>query len=70
MKWICTLAAFTLLAFVTACTAQEKAAPKYNVGDQAPKFTLRNSAGEEVSLSDLTKKRDFVALVFIRSADW
>jgi len=43
--------------------------PGLKVGDHAAAFTLKNSAGADVSLSDLVKNGP-VALVFVRSADW
>ncbi len=39
------------------------------VGEQAPRFTLKDQQGKERSLDELLKKGK-VALVFYRSADW
>lgn len=52
---------------VAAPAAEEKTGIK--VGETAPDFTLKNQAGEEVSLAELTKKGP-VALFFTRSAEW
>lgn len=46
-----------------------EAMPGLKVGEKAPDFTLKNSAGEDVALQALLKKGK-VALVFVRSADW
>ncbi len=55
--------------------AQDKGKPApepqtgLKVGTEAPRFTLKDQAGQERSLGDLLHK-DKVALVFYRSADW
>lgn len=56
------------LASLLGMTATLAAAP-LPVGQPAPKFTLKNQAGKETSLTDLAKDKP-VALVFYRSADW
>ena len=43
--------------------------PGLKVGDKAPAFTLKDAAGNDVSLAGLVAKGK-VALVFYRSADW
>ena len=58
--------AASLLLLVSA-TAQ--AASPIPVGQDAPKFKLKNQKGTATSLADLAKKKP-VALVFYRSADW
>jgi peroxiredoxin len=58
-----------LLAALAVATATFAAAPGLALGTPAPDFTLKNSAGAEVSLQSLTKAGP-VALVFYRSADW
>ncbi len=66
------VALVTLLLAVVLPAAEEKASammPGLKVGDHAAAFTLKNSAGADVALSDLLK-RGPVALVFYRSADW
>jgi cytochrome oxidase Cu insertion factor (SCO1/SenC/PrrC family) len=65
------------VALLTAASAgwQDKGKPASDeqpglqVGEKAPKFTLKNQEGQERSLDDLLKKGK-VALVFYRSADW
>jgi cytochrome oxidase Cu insertion factor (SCO1/SenC/PrrC family) len=50
-----------------------KPAPEANtglaVGEPAPRFTLKDQAGNERSLDNFLKKGK-LALVFFRSADW
>ncbi len=41
----------------------------WQVGEKAPRFTLKDQEGKERSLDELLKKGK-VALVFYRSADW
>lgn len=43
--------------------------PGLKIGDTAPDFTLKDAAGQEVSLASLRAKGK-VAVVFFRSADW
>ena len=45
------------------------ALPGLKVGDRAVDFTLKNAAGQEVSLQSLLRKGK-VALLFYRSGDW
>lgn len=69
------LAVSTLVLLAPAVHAQPKGKPApegqtgLNVGEKAPRFTLRDQQGKERSLDDLLKKGK-VALVFYRSADW
>jgi cytochrome oxidase Cu insertion factor (SCO1/SenC/PrrC family) len=53
--------------------SQGKPAPEeksgLKVGQQAPRFTLKDQEGADRSLDDLLKKGK-VALVFYRSANW
>lgn len=49
--------------------AAAEAASPIAVGQAAPKFELKNQAGDATSLAALVKKKP-VALVFYRSADW
>jgi peroxiredoxin len=60
------LAAPAPAALASAATAEM---PGLKVGDTAPNFTLRDSAGAEYRLQDLVRKGK-VALVFVRSANW
>ena len=48
----------------------ETSGPGLSVGTKAPDFTLKNQAGEDISLSSLLDDTQYVALVFYRSADW
>jgi cytochrome oxidase Cu insertion factor (SCO1/SenC/PrrC family) len=69
------LTAAVVLLGATTALSQGKGKPAPNekaglkVGEQAPKFTLKDQDGKERSLDDLLKKGK-VALVFYRSADW
>ncbi len=65
-KTILFLVSFLLAA---GAAAADMAVPGLAVGAKAPGFTLKNSAGTDVSLMSLTKQGP-VALVFYRSADW
>lgn len=47
----------------------EASGPGLAIGTKAPDFTLKNQAGEDISLSSLLEEQN-VALVFYRSADW
>lgn len=58
--------ATTMPALPSAAT---EAMPGLKVGEKAPDFTLKNTAGEDVALHALLKKGK-VALAFVRSADW
>ena len=62
-----------LLAAPTAGSREGKPAPEeldgLKVGEQAPKFTLKDQDGKERSLDEFLSKGK-VALVFYRSADW
>ena len=69
------LVAAILLLAAPAAWSQGNAKPAsedqtgLNVGEPAPKFTLKDQEGRERSLDEfLTKGK--VALVFYRSADW
>jgi cytochrome oxidase Cu insertion factor (SCO1/SenC/PrrC family) len=67
-------AAVVLLAPPTAWSqGKGKPAPEeqtgLKVGETAPKFTLKDQAGNERSLDEFLG-RGKVALVFYRSADW
>ena len=57
----------TITVLCSACTALAEGPLK--PGAQAPDFTLSNQDGDEVALGELLKKQQ-VALVFYRSADW
>ena len=59
------VAASLLLLGSSAAQAESPIA----VGQEAPKFELKNQKGKATSLADLAKKKP-VALVFYRSADW
>ncbi len=67
-------AAFFLLA-APAAWSQDNAKPApeeltgVKVGEKAPKFTLKDQAGNPRSLDEFLGKGK-VALVFYRSADW
>ena len=50
-------------------SAATEGMPGLKVGEKAVDFTLKNSAGDDVSLQ-LLLKQGKVALVFVRSADW
>lgn len=50
--------------------AQELAKPTVTVGDMATTFTLKDVNGVDTSFEDIKKKQAYVALVFLRSADW
>ena len=69
------LAAAVMLLAASAAFSQGKGKAVPNekaglqVGEKAPKFTLKDQEGKERSLDDLLKKGK-VALVFYRSADW
>lgn len=60
---------FTTLLLGAALHAAQNPAPGLPVGAAAPAFTLKNSAGNDVSLAALLRGGP-VALVFYRSADW
>lgn len=53
----------------TDAPARKTAAKRISAGDTAPDFKLKDQNGNEQSLADMLKK-DKVALVFYRSADW
>jgi peroxiredoxin len=57
------------LLLLGGAAAADMAVPGLAVGAKAPGFTLKSSAGTDVSLMSLTKQGP-VALVFYRSADW
>ena len=57
----------TLAALILLVAAVAAAQPK--VGEQAPDFTLKDSAGKTYKLSDLEGK-SAVVLEFFRSGDW
>ena len=64
----------TLNSAVTASllllgSATAHGASPIRVGQVAPKFELKNQAGNATSLAELAKKKP-LALVFYRSADW
>jgi cytochrome oxidase Cu insertion factor (SCO1/SenC/PrrC family) len=66
------LLTLAMAASSSGLRAAQEAAPENTglpVGKQAPRFTLKDQAGREVSLDSLLKKGP-VALVFYRSADW
>ena len=67
MKKLYSLA--SLLALLVVSLAAAESLPGLKVGDRAPAVSLQNSAGENVSLSQLVATGP-VALVFVRSADW
>ena len=66
---ILVLAGGMLLPPVAADSApEEKTGLK--VGEKAPAFAHKDQAGKEVTLEDLRKDADLVAIVFHRSASW
>ena len=64
MKTFRTLLACSALA--TALLAQQTAPPKTHlkVGDEAPDFTLKDTAGKDVKLSDFRGKKNVVLAFF------
>ena len=62
---ICSAAAFAQQA--TTGTTQQPAAPKTHlkVGQQAPDFTLMDTAGKEVKLSDFKGKKNVVLAFYV-----
>ena len=56
-----------LLALGAAASAQQPAAPKTHlkVGDPAPDFALRDTAGKEVKLSDFKGKKSVVLAFYV-----
>ena len=67
MKFLALFASLVLTASVSA--AEMTATPGLAVGTKAANFSLKNAAGDDVSLQALLNKGK-VALVFYRSADW
>jgi cytochrome oxidase Cu insertion factor (SCO1/SenC/PrrC family) len=53
---------------IAADPPEEKTGLK--VGEKAPKFTLKDQAGQERKLDDFLKDGTTVAVVFYRSASW
>jgi cytochrome oxidase Cu insertion factor (SCO1/SenC/PrrC family) len=73
-KRLAAVAAVMLFAAPAArLAAEEKLAsdeqPGLNVGENAPRFTLKDQQNKERSLDEFLRKGK-VALVFYRSADW
>lgn len=52
---------------VVAATAQQPAAPKTHlkIGDQAPDFTLTDTGGQPVKLSDLRGKKNVLLAFYV-----
>jgi cytochrome oxidase Cu insertion factor (SCO1/SenC/PrrC family) len=69
------LAVAGILLAAQSAWSQDKAKPAVEkqtglrVGEKAPKFTLKDQAGNERSLDEFLQKGK-LALVFYRSADW
>jgi cytochrome oxidase Cu insertion factor (SCO1/SenC/PrrC family) len=69
------LATAVMLMYSTSSSAQQIGQPAADeqtglkVGENAPRFTLRDQEGRGRSLDEFLKKGK-VALVFYRSADW
>jgi peroxiredoxin len=61
------LAAFLLLCCVVAFSQQQPAPPKtqLKVGEPAPDFTLRDTEGKEVKLSDFKGKKNVVLAFYV-----
>jgi cytochrome oxidase Cu insertion factor (SCO1/SenC/PrrC family) len=68
-------AAAVVLVVASPAWSQSKTKPApeeqtgLGVGENAPKFTLKDQQGRDRSLDEFLKKGN-VALVFYRSADW
>lgn len=69
--WLLTLlmsvCAASVLAQQTATTPQQPAPPKTHlkVGQEAPDFTLTDTAGKEVKLSDFKGKKNVVLAFYV-----
>ena len=61
------ICAVPVLAQQTATTTQQPAAPSTHlkVGQQAPDFTLTDTAGKEVKLSDFKGKKNVVLAFYV-----
>ncbi|MCC6328077.1 MAG: redoxin domain-containing protein [Acidobacteria bacterium] len=59
------LAAMIVASFYIATTAQAPAPIKLKVGDEAPDFTLSDTAGQKVKLSDFRGKSNVVLAFYV-----
>ena len=61
------LVPFFLLLYSLLAHAQQPTPPKTNlkVGDPAPEFTLRDTEGKEVKLSDFKGKKNVVLAFYV-----
>lgn len=73
MRRIVIVAVAGLLCLAPFVSAQDVAPPEKSglkIGEKAPAFKLKDQAGKERNLGDLSNDADYVALVFYRSASW
>jgi len=59
------LAALIAVFFCIAVSAQAPAPVKLKVGDEAPDFTLSDTAGQKVKLSDYRGKNNVVLAFYV-----
>ncbi len=58
------------VALALPMAGPKSAEPTLKVGDRAPALQLASHDGQTLSLAQLCDGNDYVALVFIRSANW